>query len=454
MTIGHWHSRADRALRAATTATRQQPPGSAADINAVVNARSAVYAQLIRATELLAGGRPAVERLDRAGATALMARRGQRLTQFYAGLRAAALVDRRFPPSGSWVSAEPARSLRRAADAVGVIGDILACHVPPGQRPPTPEGFAIRRGGGVPAGLADIARLTSSLVVLDMALPGWLDHGQGHLTEIYRPVAEAARWTANSDLGRTARDLIVAGKGQSSLHGLDIARSPLDPAPDVRTVDDAVAAVAAARSWLWQYPEQLTGVHLQLGTQLGLAAHVAVSDEVPAKVGGWRRAAIAAAELRATPPVGLARDAAGELTEALRWMRSHLADGSDGKARDLGRLNSELPFLAATLHRGLSAAVRRGDLFVKAEGALTRPAGSLVFRAVERWRPARSHDDVVQDLGRGLLERRDLDNVGELGKAAARAFPRPPRPRSPMAQAPPNPPTAEVAPGRACGRSR
>ncbi|MFD6608639.1 hypothetical protein ACFWD1_07095 [Micromonospora chalcea] len=453
MTIGHWHGRADRALRAAATTMRQQPPDSAADINAVVNARSGVYAQLIRATELLAGGRPAVERLDRAGATALMARRGQRLTQFYAGLRAAALVDRQFPPPASLVSGGPARSLRRAADAVGVIGDILASHVPPGQRPSTPEGFAIRRGGGVPSGLADIARLTSSLVVLDMALPGWLDHGQGHLTEIYRPVAEAARWTANSGLARTARALIAAGKEQPSLHGLDVARSPLDPAPAIRTVDDAVAAVAAARSWLWQHPQELTGAHLQLGTQIGLAAHVATSDGVSAKVGGWRRAAIAAAELRATPPVGPARDAAGELAEALRWMRSHLANGSDRTTRELGRLNSELPFLAATLHRGLFAAVRRGDLFVKAEGALTRSAGSVVFRAVERWRPARRHDDLVQDLGRGLLERRDLENAGELGRAAARAFPRPPRPRSPIAQ-PPDPPTVEAAPGRGRGRSR
>ncbi|WP_262016019.1 hypothetical protein [Micromonospora sp. Mcm103] len=451
MTIGHWHSRADRALRAAATAMRQHPPDSAADINAVVNARSAVYAQLIRATELLAGGRPAVEELDRAGATALMTRRGQRLTQFYAGLRAAALVDRQFPLSGSRVSAEPARSLRRAANAVGVIGDILACHVPPGQRPSTPEGFAIRRGGGVSSGLADVARLTSGLVVLDMALPGWLDHGRGHLTEIYRPVAEAARWTANSGLARTARALVVAGKGQPSLHGLDVARSPLDPAPDIRTVDDAVAAVAAARSWLWQHPQQVAGVHLQLGTQLGLAVRVATS--APTKVDGWRRAAIAAAELRATPPVGPARDAAGELAEALRWTRSHLTDGADGKTRELMRLHAELPFLAATLHRGLSAAVRRGDLFIKAEGALTRPAGSLVFRAVERWRPARSHDDLVQDLGRGLLERLDLENADDLGRAAARAFPRPPRPRSQIDQSS-NPPTVEATPSRGRGRSR
>ncbi|MFF0097717.1 hypothetical protein ACFYO8_00155 [Micromonospora sp. NPDC005257] len=453
MTIGHWHRRAERALRAAATAMGQQPPDTAADINAVVNARGAVYAQMTRTTELLAGGRPAVERLDRAGAEVLMARHGQRLTQFYAGLQAATLIDRQFPPSRSAATAGPARTLRRAADAIGVIGDILASHVPPGQRPPTPEGFAIRQGGGVPSGLADVARLTSSLVVLDMALPAWLDHGPAHLIEIYRPVAEAARWTANSGLSRTARELIAAGRGQPSLHGLDVARSPLDPAPDIRTVDDAVAAVAAARSWLWQHPRHLTGVHLQLGTQLGLAVHVATSDVTPAMVGGWRRAAIAATELRSTPPVGPARDAAGELAEALRWTRSHLTADPPTPARELARLSHELPFLAATLHKGLTAAVRRSELFVKAEGVLTRPAGSVVFRAVQRWRPAVIYDDAIQDLGRGLLERRDFENDGGRIGPAARAFPRPPRPRSPTSQ-PSNPPTVEAAPGRGHGRSR
>ncbi|MGW0239868.1 hypothetical protein [Micromonospora chalcea] len=438
MTVGYWHTEAYQALRAAATAMGQRPADNAADINAAVIARSAVYGQLARVTELLVGGRPAPEVPDRAGASTILRRRGQRLTQLYVGLRAATIVERQFPASTAPVTAEPARSLHRAADAVGVIGDILASHVPPGQGPRTPEGLAIRAGGGVQSGIADVARLTSRLVMVDLALPGWLSHGRGHLTEIYQPVAETARWTASSGLGAIARELIAAGRDQPPLDGLDIARSPLNPAPSVRTVDDAIGAVAAARSWMWQNPGQITGSHLQLGTQLGLAAHILISDGAPTMVGGWRQAAIAAVDLRATPPVGTARDAAAELAEVLRWARSQAAvgrsEGAQPGNKQLVRLSSELPFLAATLHRGLSAALHRGELFVKAEMPLARPAGSLIFRAAERWRPAVSDDDVVQDLNRGLGQRHQPDNDGR--GTAARAFPNPPRPTSSMAQTP------------------
>ncbi|MBQ1076756.1 hypothetical protein KBX06_26930 [Micromonospora sp. C31] len=454
MTVGHWYREAYQALRVAATAMAQRPADNAADINAAVIARSAVYAQLARATELLVGARPAAEVPDRAGASTILRRRGQRLTQLYVGLRAATIVDRQFPPSPAAVTAEPARSLLRAADAVAVIGDILASHVPPGQGPRTPEGLAIRAGGGVQSGIAEIARLTSNAVIVDIALPGWLNHGRGHLAEIYRPAAETARWTASSGLGGIARELIAAGRGQPPLDGLDIARSPLNPAPSVRTVDDAVAAMAAARSSMWQDPGQVTGAHLQLGTQLGLAVHILISGGAPRMVGGWRQAAIAAADLRATPLVGAGRDAAAELTEVLRWARTQAAVGSDGHAqlrdRQVVRLSSELPFLAATLHRGLSAALQRGELFVKAEMPLARPAGSLIFRAAKRWRSAVSDDDVVQDLNRGLAQRQQPDNDGR--GTVARAFPRPPRPRASMAQTPTR--AADVVPGQGRRRTR
>ncbi len=84
-------------------------------------------------------------------------------------------------------------------------------------------------------------------------------------------------------------------------------------------------------------------------------------------------------------------------------------------------------------HRGLSAALRRGELFVKGEMPLMRPAGSLVFRtAAERWRPAVADDDVVQDSNRGLSQRQQPE--GDVSGTAARAFPKPPRPRSLMTQ--------------------
>ncbi|MEU7753723.1 hypothetical protein [Micromonospora sp. NPDC049171] len=425
---------------------------AAADINAAVIARSAIYTQLARVTALLVGGRPVVEAPDRARAAAILARYGQKLTQLYVGLQAAAIVDRQFPASPVTRVAGPARSLRRAVDAVGVIGDILASHVPPGQTPRTPEGLAVRAGGGVQSGLADVARLTSAMIMVDTALPGWLDQGRGHLTEIYRPAAEAARWTTSSRLSAVAGELMASGRGHPRLHGLDVARPPLNPAPVVSTADDAVAAVSAARTWMWQNPSELTSVHLQLGTQLGLAVHALSSSGDPTMIGGWRQAAIAAADLRATPPVGAARDTAAELTEVLRWLRS-FGKGDHGgpggrQLEQLSRLNSELPIMAATLHKGLSAALQRRDLFVKDDGVLQRPSGSFVFRAAERWRPARRGDDVVRDLVSALVQGQDADSRSEHRSPSSRAFPIPPRPRTPVAGSywsrvdPPSGPTA------------
>ncbi|MBQ1028941.1 hypothetical protein KBX26_02825 [Micromonospora sp. C97] len=456
MTVGQWYNEAYQALRTASAAMGHSRAMSAADINAAVIARSAIYTQLARASALLVGGRPAAEAPDRARATAILARRGQGLTQLYVGLQGAAVLDRSYPPSPAAVVAGPARSLRRAADAIGVIGDILASHVPPGQTPRTPEGLAIRAGGGVQSGLADIARLTSAAIMIDIALPGWLDQRRGHLTEIYRPATEAARWTASSRLSVVARELIALGRGQPQLHGLDVARSPLSPAPAVRTVDDAVAAVSAARTWMWQNAGELTSTHLQLGTQLGLAVHILSSTGDPEMIGGWRQAAIAAADLRATPPVGPARDTAAELTEVLRWLRS-LGTGDRGESADrhlpeIARLNAELPFMAATLHKGLSVALQRRDLFVKDEGVLQRPAGSLVFRAAERWRPAVRGDDVVRDLARALLQRQDADIDHVQASRSARTFPNPPRARASMSG--PFGFPAEPSSGRDAHRSR
>src|SRR5262245_38730662 len=103
---------------------------------------------------------------------------------------------------------------------------------------------------------------------------------------MYRPVAEVARWTTSSRLGAVARELISAARSQPGLHDLDIARSPLHPAPAVATADDAIAAVRAGRTWLWQHPDRVTGAHLQVGTQLGLALHILTADKGSATIGG------------------------------------------------------------------------------------------------------------------------------------------------------------------------
>ncbi|MEV4210171.1 hypothetical protein [Micromonospora sp. NPDC049662] len=424
----------------------RRPPGSAADVNATVVARCAVWAQLARTTELLAG-RPQLAVSSRAEASTVLSGQWKPAIQLYFGLRAAAAVDRTLPPSRDTPTLEPTLSLRRAADAITVIGDILASHLPTEHQPGTPEGQAIRAGAGVQSGLADIAQLALNAVAIDIALPGWLDHTHGYLGEIYRPAAEAAEWTSGSGLSAVARELVALGSGHPRLRGLDVARSPMYPVPMANSVEDAIAAIRAARTWLWQNPRELTGVHLQLGTQLGLAIHVLARQGRPKITSEWRSAAIAAADLRTGTPMGLAMDAGGELAEALRWLRSH-----DQRDPDLPhpindqqgfRLTWELPFLAAALHQGLTSALDRRDLFVKSDGVLVRPAGSLVFRVVRNWRPAVRGDVVVQDLTHALLRAQD---DGKYRNWSSTAFPSPPRPKASLSQPPPSrasPPSAE-----------
>lgn len=264
MTVGFWHEEAQRALRAATSAVTGRRASDAAEINALVHARADLYHQMARITELLVGGRPVAEEANRATATLILGRHGQNLTRLYVGLRAAAVLDEHLPPAPA-ITAGPARSLRRAADALGVIGDIIAGHLPFKRRPGTPEGRAIRAGGGVQGALADLARLTVEAVRLDGRLPTWLNRG-GPLAHTYRSAAETARWTSNSRLGLAAAQLVAAAKFEPGLRDLDTARSPLRPAPAVDTVDTAIAAIQAARTWLWLHPDQVTGVHLQIGT--------------------------------------------------------------------------------------------------------------------------------------------------------------------------------------------
>ncbi|MEU1232569.1 hypothetical protein [Micromonospora aurantiaca] len=432
MTVGFWYEEAQRAMRAATAAVTRRRAGTAGEINGLVGARSDLYHQLARVTELLVGGRPVAEVPDKAAAALVLGRHGQSLTRFYVGLRAAAVVNERLPPAPE-VSDGAARSLRRAADAIGVMGDIIAGHVPPGRRPDTPEGIAIRAGGGVQGGLGDIARLAVDAVRLDGRLPAWLDRG-GPLAQTYRPAAEAARWTSGSRLGAVAKELIAAAKAQPDLRELDIARSPQHPAQAVDTVDAAIAAVRAARTWLWLHPDQVTGAHLQVGTQLGLTVHILRTDGSLAMIGGWRQAAIAAAELRAAPAAGPGQDAAAELGEALRWTRSLLNPGVQGRmphrVREATRLGSEMLLMAATLHRGLRTAMQRRNLFVRGDAVLERPVGSLVYRATPRWRPATVGDDLVRDLSRALWQIIGSDAEGDPASMVAHVLAQPPRPRA------------------------
>jgi hypothetical protein len=363
-------------------------------------------------------------------ATVLLNRSGQSLTRLYVGLQVA-VTDGRYPPAPAGPS-PAAAALGRAADAAGVAADILASHLLPWNRRPSPEGVAIRAGGGVPAALGDVAELALELLAVDARLVDWLDDQDPIVAETYRPVLEAAWWAIGGRLADAANDLVAAAAGHPRLlDELEMTRQPLDVVSAVTTVTEAIAAVTAARDWLWQHRDQLFVEHLQLATRLGLQVHSALEADGPGASGPrlnqWRAAADAAARLRGSPADSAARTVTLELAEALRWVGAQA--GPDNRTADrpsspqglgLARLGERMPALANTLYAGLQDAVRRGDVFVPdGDAVLAKPRGSLVFRAVQTWRRANNADDPVRAVGQVLTA---------LSRSAASAFPSPPRP--------------------------
>lgn len=449
MTIGFWTDRARDGLRAATTAMRGRDAVHADAALGVVHARHDVYRGLARLTELLTGARPDRGDLTVPVADVIMRGHGNHLNRLHVGLYAATVLDGRAYPAAAAPRTQVETQLRIAADAIGVVGDILATHIPPGQRPRTQEGVAIRAGGGVRAALADVARLTRDALDLDGKLPAWLTRADPHELQRFDPVADAARWATGSRLRAVAHQVSSAGAGaEPLLRLLDTAAVPGDAPPAVETADGAVAALAAARTWLWQHPQQIQVAHLQLGTQLGLAVHTVAGECAPGdpvvQLRAWRQAAIAAADLHGAPTVGDGRAAAAELAETLRWARDRLHPRHDGPAaqrvEELARLHGDLPLLAEALGRGLPHTVARGELFAS-EPELRKPPGKVIFYARTTWTPLTRPDATTCALARAFAALEPLGDRNALQALPARAAPR-------AAQAFPGPVRPSAAPGQ------
>ncbi|GLW35224.1 hypothetical protein [Actinoplanes regularis] len=436
MTIGQWRTQASSALQ---TAARTMT-GRATDVTdayAVIDARTQVYRHLGRMVELLAGRRPAVQLPSWEAASAILDRSGQSTKRLYVGLQWA-VTRGEYPPAPQ--RQPSAMALRRAADAVGAAGDILASHVrPPRGGRPSPEGLAILAQGGVPAAMGDVAHLTLQMLAVDARMLEWLDDRHVASAQALRPVFEAAWWTTRSRLADAADELMTAAAGQPRLvDDLEVSRQPLDPVPAVSTAENALSALAAARGWLWQHRDEAAVGHLRIGTQVGLAVHTALAvtapdpDQVAAAAADrrrarWRSAAAAAAELRGTPATGEARGAGLELAEVLRWARSQTVAPGHGQNPDpeltegLTRIAAQLPGLAHTLQVGLQDAIRRHDVFV-AGPTLLRAPGQMIYQVNNRWQQAAVLDDQVMQLSQALTRIARQSPASTAAAAATLAF--------------------------------
>jgi len=428
MTFGYWHDQAQRGLAAAADAVQGGEVVSSEDIGYAIVARSQVYRRLARVTELLLGYRPVAELPSRGGAEMLFARRGQSLSRFYVGLCLAAETSETGRPDKA--APGPGKAINQAAEAIAVMSDIVASHAPFGRAPRSPEGMAIRAGGGVSAGLRGVARLAAQAERFDQRFARWIDEA-APVAEDFRADRDVARWSGSGRISAAARELMSEVPASPALWDLDVApAAAMAPsgALAVGTAGEAAAALDSARIWMWRTSREVTVAHLQVSTQLGLALQLAGGGSDPQMTRGWRRAAIAATKLQGTPPL----DASGravieQVVEVLRWVRGPADAEVAPRRADFAQLNAKLPELAATVDKGLRSAVRRRDLFVKGDSVLVRVPGKVTYEAVSRWRPARSEDELVREVGAGLrqIHTPTTDTASARASVAALAFVQP-----------------------------
>ncbi len=355
LTYGLWIDQARTHLRAAARElSAGSGPETAVDVFAVARGRCSVYRQLHRHVDLLATVAAAPLHTRRTRAVGRPDSAEQMAAAFRDELRNAAGAPDALPPASP--TSPAGTSLDAATHCLAIAADVLATHVGPGERPRTPEGAAIRAGGGVPSALADLARVAFDTIHIDLALPNWIDTADDRHRAIGEQLAAASRQATTGELPSLLRDFIAAAPaGPSLLHGLDVAPVANPVKADVRTIDDAVASLRAVRTWLWQNPTQHHGTHLRLGTQLGLAVTLLAGEDPADHTSAartWRRAASVAADVEGSAPTGEAEPIADTLAGVLRWTRKAL----DGNERpQAGALTAQRPALAEALFAGVAA---------------------------------------------------------------------------------------------------
>ncbi len=207
-------------------------------------------------------------------------------------------------------------------------------------------------------------------------------------------------------LPRLVGDLLADPAAQPNpLHLLTVASAADRRTPTIHSVDDAAAALLAARDWLYRNPGQVRGVHLAAATRLGLTLAVVATvngQPIPgADPETWRRAAGAAQSLHGTPATGPATEVVADLDELTRWVRNRDPNDLTGR-RELAPIAAHLPNLAVTLRLATLAATDRGELFTTGPTQLVKTTGTALYHALGRWRPAHTDDEPLPALRRAL----------------------------------------------------
>jgi hypothetical protein len=400
---------------------------------AIVDERPRLYAVLARHCQLLTAGHQAeltegYQDRHVAGTAA----------EFLAALKQAATPGAPLPAGAD---DRVAPEIRAASEALAIAADILATHLAPRRRPATQEGAMMRAGAGVAAGLADIADITTHAIALDRVIMQRAARAATHRRSAADPLHVAASAVIDGPLPRLVGAVRMAATGRPRLlRSLEAAPATGHPAPAVSSIQDAVAALHATRTWMWQNLAHVRTTHVQAATQIGLATTLLAGEGLarpPVATHSWRRAAIAAAQLRGTTPTGDAANVHDALVDLLHWTRDQVRQKRPAPA-GLDLLVAQLPALADLLHQATGVASTRGELFVPVTELRRRPGGPIAY-AVRMWHAGRLDHDLVRDLRRALHDATE-GGVAAAGPAsvspARRAFPAAPQPRVPMRATP------------------
>ena len=457
MNVGDYLEDAVAGIARANALTRTHRPTDAAEQATVAVARTQLYRELNRQLYLLTG-------LDEPTMAALVDAREPDLivlAKFSAWLRdATRRTDEAMPTRlpDVPVTGPIGTTLHQSALALTIANELIADHVGDRIQPRTPEGLALAAGYQQADHLAATGRLAQAAASLDvrLRLERWLHPtpAAGPWTPLILVADHDVRSSPAADAGRAQvlRFVTAAGARRRGF-AWQLESVPLVDDPHrwatVTSARRAVAAMDAARAWLYSHGRDLTADQVNAAARAGLemTAYIGevmsrtthfdsdrVTDMCRAAARPWRNAAFAAAGLRSNLPAGHPKTGVADtaLTAVAAWLREHVqssrsTQGSRQAAsvrrhiasrRTVGRIAARLADCAELLRDGVIAVRRSGNLLIA--GSLTRPFGSLV--QVTQWTLAPAGDPKYRQLINSLA----LANVRLLALADLTGEQRPP----------------------------
>lgn len=429
-------------LARAHAALREPPPANAAMRASAALARARLYSSLERQVVTVGGvhegdlprrGTTPTGPQRRGGNRSRAAKLATFLRHASAYTVTASATSPDLPPTGP-----VAVALQDAHEALQLAGDVLISNTGPytgpgdRHRPMTAEGMAVLAGVGREDNLAALARLAVAAADVDVRLARWMwpEEAPSGLQSLLTAAEEDAWQTKGGPLSDAARTLVDLGQGDHAPVRALVAGPPIEEPQRwaaMRSREDCVAAVDAARSWLTRQGDELTMKQLARAAGAAVAitryvghvqSHTAgapeVDDLATTAARRWRGVVQTADTLRSPVPAHADHSTLSvALSGVAMWLKDQLR--SDGQWRDpgawagdraaragwrnsTGQIIARLPDLADQLHEAVWRVHGRGGVLAWT-GRFTPQPG--LARAAQ-WAPVPTWDPTYVGMLRAL----------------------------------------------------